>query len=76
MRLMDSWRMLSVSGLIGPLSDWLAVAMLFQPRYRRPIFGQGLIWGQRERVIALLAQAISELFDQLNQLIHQQIETG
>ena len=68
-------RMLSVSGLIGFLTNWLAVAMLFQPRYRRPIFGQGLIPAQRERVIARLAQAISERLINA-QLIHQQIETG
>lgn len=68
-------RMLSVSGLIGFLTNWLAVAMLFQPRQRRPIFGQGLIPAQRERVIARLAQAISERLINA-QLIHQQIETS
>ena len=68
-------RMLSVSGLIGFLTNWLAVAMLFQPRQRRPIFGQGLIPAQRELVIARLAQAISERLINA-QLIHQQIETS
>lgn len=64
---------LSVSGLIGFLTNWVAVTMLFQPRQRRPIFGQGLIPAQRERVISKLAQAISEKL--INpQLIHQQIE--
>ena len=68
-------RMLSVSGLIGYLTNWLAVAMLFQPRLRRPIFGQGLIPAQRELVIARLAQAISERLIN-SQLIHQQIEAN
>jgi len=68
-------RMLSVSGLIGFLTNWLAVAMLFQPRQRRPIFGQGLIPAQRERVIARLAQSISERLINV-QLIHQQIEAN
>jgi uncharacterized membrane protein YheB (UPF0754 family) len=68
-------RMLSVSGLIGYLTNWLAVAMLFQPRQRRPIFGQGLIPAQRELVIARLAQAISERLINA-QLIHQQIEAN
>jgi len=68
-------RMLSVSGLIGFLTNWLAVAMLFQPRQRRPIFGQGLIPAQRELVIARLAQAISERLINA-QLIHQQIEAN
>jgi hypothetical protein len=68
-------RMLSVSGLIGFLTNWLAVAMLFQPRQRRPIFGQGLIPAQRERVIARLAQSISERLINA-QLIHEQIEAN
>ncbi len=68
-------RMLSVSGLIGFLTNWLAVAMLFQPRHRRPIFGQGLIPAQRERVIARLAQSISERLINA-ELIHQQIEAN
>jgi uncharacterized membrane-anchored protein YjiN (DUF445 family) len=68
-------RMLSVSGLIGFLTNWLAVAMLFQPRERRPIFGQGLIPAQRERVIARLAQSISERLINA-QLIHEQIEAN
>jgi uncharacterized membrane protein YheB (UPF0754 family) len=66
-------RMLSVSGLIGFLTNWVAVTMLFQPRQRRPIFGQGLIPAQRERVISRLAQTISEKL--INpRLIHEQIE--
>lgn len=53
-------RMLSVSGLIGFLTNWLAITMLFNPRENRPIFGQGLIPAQRERVIYRLAKAVSE----------------
>lgn len=60
-------RLTSVSGLIGFLTNWLAITMLFQPRQRRPIFGQGLVPAQRERVIFRLAQAIS------TQLINEQI---
>ncbi len=60
-------RLTSVSGLIGFLTNWLAITMLFQPRERRPIFGQGLVPAQRERVIFRLAQAIS------TQLINEQI---
>jgi hypothetical protein len=66
-------RVLSVSGLIGFLTNWVAVTMLFQPRQHRPIFGQGLIPAQRERVISRLAQTISD--NLINpRLIHQQIE--
>lgn len=53
-------RIITVSGLIGFATNWLAVTMLFQPRQRRPVFGQGLIPAQRERVAWRLAEAISE----------------
>ena len=53
-------RILSVSGLIGFLTNWLAITMLFQPREKRAIIPQGLIPAQRERVIYRLSQAISQ----------------
>ena len=53
-------RILTVSGLIGFATNWLAITMLFQPREKRPIIPQGLIPAQRERVIFRLAQAISQ----------------
>jgi uncharacterized membrane-anchored protein YjiN (DUF445 family) len=60
-------RIISVSGLIGFFTNWLAITMLFNPRERRPIFGQGLIPAQRERVVYRLAKAVSE------ELINEQI---
>ena len=51
---------LSVSGLIGFLTNWLAITMLFRPREKRPIFPQGLIPAQRERVVYRLAKAVSD----------------
>lgn len=60
-------RIMSVSGLIGFFTNWLAITMLFNPRERRPIFGQGLIPAQRERVVFRLAKAVSE------ELINEQI---
>ncbi len=53
-------RIISVSGMIGFLTNWLAITMLFNPRERRPLFGQGLIPEQRERVIYRMASTISE----------------
>ncbi|PSQ81368.1 MAG: DUF445 domain-containing protein [Bacteroidetes bacterium QS_8_68_15] len=53
-------RIVSVSGLIGFATNWLAVTMLFQPRQERPLFGQGLIPAQKERVVWRLSEAISE----------------
>ncbi|MFT5515299.1 MAG: uncharacterized membrane-anchored protein YjiN (DUF445 family) [Rhodothermales bacterium] len=66
-------RVLSVSGLIGFFTNWLAITMLFNPREKRPIFGQGLIPSQRERVIYRLARAVSdELINE--EIIKQKIE--
>lgn len=68
-------RILSVSGLIGFSTNWLAITMLFRPREKRPIVPQGLIPAQRERVIYRLAQAISqELINE--ELIKQKIEAS
>lgn len=53
-------RILAVSGLIGFFTNWLAITMLFHPRQKRPIFGQGLIPAQRERVAYRLAKAVSD----------------
>ena len=66
-------RILSVSGLIGFATNWLAITMLFNPRHKRPVFGQGLIPAQRERVIFRLAKAVSE--ELINEeIIKQKIE--
>ncbi len=66
-------RITAVSGLIGFLTNWLAITMLFHPRKKRPIFGQGLIPSQRERVIYRLARAVSdELINE--EIIKQKIE--
>ena len=66
-------RILSVSGLIGFLTNWLAITMLFNPRERRPLFGQGLIPAQRDRVIFRMASTISE--ELINaEIIKQKIE--
>ncbi|MFQ5570349.1 MAG: DUF445 domain-containing protein [Rhodothermales bacterium] len=66
-------RIVSVSGLIGFFTNWLAITMLFNPRHRRPILGQGLIPAQRERIIFRLAKAVSdELINE--EIIKQKIE--
>lgn len=53
-------RILSISGLIGFLTNWLAIKMLFRPTFKRPILGQGLIPAQKERIAYRLAVAVSE----------------
>lgn len=65
-------RIVSVSGLIGFLTNWLAITMLFRPTHKRPILGQGLIPAQKDRIAYRLARAVSE--DLINpQIIKQKI---
>lgn len=52
-------RILSVSGLIGFFTNWLAITMLFKPAEKRPILGHGLIPAQKERIAFKLAQTVS-----------------
>ncbi|MEL6804342.1 MAG: DUF445 family protein, partial [Bacteroidota bacterium] len=65
-----------VSGLIGYGTNWLAIRMLFRPLEKRPIWGQGLIPAQRERIILSLASGMhTHILSQ--ERIHERIqETG
>ena len=66
-------RILSISGLIGFLTNWLAITMLFRPSKKRPIFGQGLVPAQKDRIAYRLAAAVSE--DLINpDIIKQKIQ--
>lgn len=51
---------ISVSGLIGYGTNYIAIRMLFKPVEKRPILGQGLIPSQRERIIQVLAKGMHE----------------
>lgn len=53
-------RILSISGLIGFMTNWLAITMLFRPSKKRPILGQGLVPAQKDRIAYRLARAVSE----------------
>ncbi|MDZ7680388.1 MAG: DUF445 family protein [Fodinibius sp.] len=53
-------KILSVSGLIGFFTNWLAITMLFKPAEKRPILGHGLIPAQKNRIAFRLAQAVSD----------------
>lgn len=65
-------RIVSVSGLIGFLTNWLAITMLFRPTHKRPLLGQGLIPAQKDRIAYRLARAVSE--DLINpEIIKQKI---
>ena len=69
-------KILSVSGLIGFLTNWLAITMLFKPAKKRPLLGHGLIPAQKDRIAFRMAQAVSE--DLINpEIIKQKInESG
>jgi uncharacterized membrane-anchored protein YjiN (DUF445 family) len=51
-------RILCISGLIGFTTNWLAIRMLFYPRKRRPLLGQGLIPAQKDRIAERLSVAV------------------
>lgn len=68
-------RIISVSGLIGYLTNWIAITMLFRPLKKRPLLGQGLIPAQKERIAYRLSLAVSE--DLINpEIIKQKIEAS
>jgi len=53
-------RIVTISGLIGFLTNWIAITMLFRPSGKRPILGHGLIPAHKERIAYRLAHAVSE----------------
>ena len=53
-------RKLMVTGLIGFLTNWIAIKMLFYPRQKRPLLNQGLIPAHREKIAIRLGEQISK----------------
>lgn len=51
-------RILCVSGMIGFGTNWLAIKMLFHPRKKHILLGQGLIPKQREELMETIAAAV------------------
>lgn len=64
---LDILKMLCVSGLIGYGTNYIAIQMLFRPVEKRPIWGQGLIPAQRDRIIYTLASGLHK------HVLHQDI---
>lgn len=54
----DLLKTLCVSGLIGFGTNYIAIQMLFRPVQKRPIWGQGLIPSQRDRIVYTLASGM------------------
>ncbi|MDH5655451.1 MAG: DUF445 domain-containing protein [Spirochaetia bacterium] len=69
-------RMVSVSGLIGFGTNWLAIKMLFYPREKRPILGQGLIPSQKEKIVFKLSHSISDEIINSDLILEQFKKTG
>jgi uncharacterized membrane protein YheB (UPF0754 family) len=66
-------RIISVSGFIGFLTNWIAITMLFRPIRKRPLLGQGLIPAQKNRIAYRLSLAVSD--DLINpDIIRKKIE--
>ena len=53
-------RMITVTGLVGFGTNWLAIKMLFYPRQKRPLLGQGLIPSRKDRIVTKLGEQISK----------------
>ena len=53
-------RSCSIGGIIGFLTNWVAITMLFHPYTKRPLLRQGLIPAQKQKIIKRLAITISE----------------
>lgn len=66
-------RSVSIAGLIGFGTNWIAIKMLFRPRETRPIFGQGLIPSQRDEIIRKVADEVIEKLINEN-IIRQELE--
>lgn len=65
-------RILSVGGLIGFGTNWLAITMLFKPVEKHPLLGHGLIPAQKKGISTRLAQAVAD--DLINpEIIKQKI---
>ncbi|MFN3604406.1 MAG: DUF445 domain-containing protein [Leptonema sp. (in: bacteria)] len=52
-------RMLSVTGLVGYATNYIAIKMLFHPRNKRPLLGQGLIPASKIKIAYKLGESIS-----------------
>lgn len=66
-------RMICVTGLVGFGTNWLAIKMLFYPRKKRPLLGQGLIPSRKNQIVTRLGIQISkEIIN--SELILEQIQ--
>jgi len=69
-------RMLSVTGLVGFITNWIAIKMLFYPRQRRPLIGQGLIPSRKDHIVRRLGEQISREIINSDLILRQIKESG
>lgn len=69
-------RILSVSGMIGFLTNWVAILMLFRPQHRRPLLGQGLIPAQKDVIAEKLSNAVNKNLINPDQIKAKLSQTG
>ncbi len=68
-------RMIVVTGLVGYGTNYIAIKMLFHPRKKRPILGQGLIPASKIKIAYKLGEAITrEVIN--HELIFQQLQNS
>ncbi|HUU99196.1 MAG TPA: DUF445 family protein [Phycisphaerae bacterium] len=56
----QAWRMTSVAALVGIVTNWIAITMLFRPRRRWFGFIQGIIPARRAEVISSVAETVQQ----------------
>lgn len=69
-------RILSVSGLIGFLTNWIAITMLFRPQVSRPLLGQGLIPAQKDVIAEKLSNAVNKNLINPDQIKDKLVRSG
>ncbi len=69
-------RILSVSGLIGFGTNWLAIRMLFYPRKKRPLLGHGLIPARKAMIAERMAVAVEKNLINPERIREHLIKTG
>lgn len=69
-------RIVSVSGLIGFLTNWIAITMLFRPRSPRPILRQGLIPAQKMIIAEKLADSVTRNLINAEQIHRKMVDSG
>ena len=69
-------RMITVTGLVGFGTNWLAIKMLFYPRKKRPLLGQGLIPSRKDRIATKLGEQISKEIINSELIVEQIRQSG